>query len=61
MRAAANGGITLLFQSTRLVAAVAELGSLGEYASRYQVAEHHNCIRHRDLGGHDMAEESPAT
>ena len=29
MRAAANGGIALLFQSPRLVAAVAELGSLG--------------------------------
>jgi hypothetical protein len=29
MRAAANGGIALLFQSPRLVSAVAELGSLG--------------------------------
>jgi hypothetical protein len=29
MRAAANGGIARLFQSPRLVAAVAELGSLG--------------------------------
>ena len=32
MGAAANGGITLLFQATCLVAAVAELGSLGHFA-----------------------------
>ena len=30
MRAAANGGVPLRLQSARLVAAVAELGSLGD-------------------------------
>jgi hypothetical protein len=43
MRAAANGGIARLFQSPRLVAAVAELGSLGV-----------SLLRNRGLAAKDM-------
>ena len=38
---AASGGIALLFQSTRLVAAVAELGSLGRFIRHAGILSHH--------------------